>query len=118
PVRQWRCATGHLSADPPRRVGHRRDQCNVRAGGRGSHRNHGSRWRAERPRASPPRGNEGGPLVTLALYGHPFSSYTWKALIALYANETAFAFRILDPDHAENATFVGEAHPAGKFPVL
>ena len=56
--------------------------------------------------------------MTLALYGHPFSSYTWKALIALYANETAFAFRMLDPDHAENATFVGEAHPAGKFPVL
>jgi glutathione S-transferase len=54
----------------------------------------------------------------LALYGHPFSSYTWKAQIALYANGTAFEFRMLDPDHPENAMFIGEAHPAGKFPVL
>lgn len=54
----------------------------------------------------------------LALYGHPFSSYTWKALIPLYANGTAFEFRALDPDHPEHAMFVGEAHPAGKFPVL
>jgi glutathione S-transferase len=54
----------------------------------------------------------------LALYGHPFSSYTWKAQIALYANETAFEFRMLDPDHADNTAFVGDAHPAGKFPVL
>jgi len=50
----------------------------------------------------------------LALYGHPFSSYTWKALIALYANGTAFEFREI-PEHAE---FVRHAHPAGKFPVL
>ena len=56
--------------------------------------------------------------MTLALYGHPFSSYTWKAQIALHANETPFEFRMLDPDHPENAMFVGEAHPAGKFPVL
>lgn len=56
--------------------------------------------------------------MTLALYGHPFSSYTWKAQIALYANETPFEFRMLDPDHPEHAMFVGEAHPAGKFPVL
>jgi len=56
--------------------------------------------------------------VTLALYGHPFSSYTWKALIALHANETPFEFRMVDPDHPENAMFIGEAHPAGKFPVL
>ncbi|MEO6388922.1 MAG: glutathione S-transferase family protein [Croceibacterium sp.] len=54
----------------------------------------------------------------LALYGHPFSSYTWKALIPLYANDTPFEFRMVDPGHTENATFVGEAHPAGKFPVL
>ncbi|MET0508168.1 MAG: glutathione S-transferase family protein, partial [Burkholderiaceae bacterium] len=31
----------------------------------------------------------------LALYGHPFSSYTWKTLIALYANATEFEFRIV-----------------------
>ena len=54
----------------------------------------------------------------LALYGHPFSSYTWKAIIPLYANETPFEFREVSPDHPEHAMFIGEAHPAGKFPVL
>ncbi len=54
----------------------------------------------------------------LALYGHLFSSYTWKALIPLYANGTEFEFRSVDPDHPRNAVFVQRAHPAGKFPVL
>jgi glutathione S-transferase len=54
----------------------------------------------------------------LALYGHLFSSYTWKALIPLYANGTEFEFRALDADHPENFEFVAGAHPAGKFPVL
>lgn len=54
----------------------------------------------------------------LALYGHPFSSYTWKAKIALYANETAFEFRMVDGDHPNNAAFVAAASPLGKFPVL
>ena len=53
----------------------------------------------------------------LALYGHPFSSYTWKALIALYENDTPFEFREVGGDPA-NAEFVASAHPAGKFPVL
>jgi glutathione S-transferase len=56
--------------------------------------------------------------VTLALYGHPFSSYTWKALIPLYANGTPFEFRALGSEEAENGAFVTSAHPAGKFPVL
>jgi len=56
--------------------------------------------------------------VRLALYGHPFSSYTWKSLIPLYANGTEFEFRMLGPDDPENVSFVGKAHPAGKFPVL
>ena len=54
----------------------------------------------------------------LALYGHPFSSYTWKALIPLYANATAFEFREVSPGHPDNHAFVQQAHPAGKFPVL
>lgn len=54
----------------------------------------------------------------LALYGHPFSSYTWKALIALYANETEFEFKIVGPDNPENAAVVQSAGPQGKFPVL
>ena len=53
----------------------------------------------------------------LALCGHPFSSYTWKALIALYANGTEFEFREVGPDPA-NSEFIAAAHPAGKFPVL
>lgn len=54
----------------------------------------------------------------LALYGHPFSSYTWKALIALYAQDIAFDFRVVDADHPEHAAFVQSAGPLGKFPVL
>jgi glutathione S-transferase len=54
----------------------------------------------------------------LALYGHPFSSYTWKALIALYANGTEFEFREIGPDFPENGELIAAAHPAGKFPVL
>ena len=54
----------------------------------------------------------------LALYGHPFSSYTWKALIPLYANTTPFHFRDVSPAHVDNFDFVQSAHPGGKFPVL
>ncbi|HVR91129.1 MAG TPA: glutathione S-transferase family protein [Novosphingobium sp.] len=54
----------------------------------------------------------------LALYGHPFSSYTWKALIALYANDTPFEFRMVNGEHPEHAAFVASASPLGKFPVL
>ncbi|HEX7751510.1 MAG TPA: glutathione S-transferase family protein [Novosphingobium sp.] len=54
----------------------------------------------------------------LALYGHHFSSYTWKALIALYANGTPFAFRPVDPDHPENGAAIATVSPLGKFPVL
>jgi len=57
--------------------------------------------------------------VSLALYGHPFSSYTWKALIALYANDTPFEFREIGPGAAaQHNAFIHAAHPAGKFPVL
>ena len=45
--------------------------------------------------------------MTLQLFGHPFSSYTWKALIALYENDTPFAFRELGPDHPENGAELG-----------
>ncbi|WP_247718092.1 glutathione S-transferase family protein [Qipengyuania proteolytica] len=54
----------------------------------------------------------------LALYGHHFSSYTWKALIALYANGTEFAFHPLGPGCDDANAVVHSAHPAGKFPVL
>lgn len=54
----------------------------------------------------------------LALYGYHFSSYTWKALIPLYANAVPFEFRPVDPDHPDNAEVVQAASPLGKFPVL
>lgn len=54
----------------------------------------------------------------LELYGHPFSSYTWKALIALYANETSFTFRMLDGQNPEFYARVQTAGPMGKFPLL
>jgi glutathione S-transferase len=56
--------------------------------------------------------------MTLQLFGHPFSSYTMKALIALYENETPFDFRILDPDHPENGAELARRWPIGKFPML
>ncbi|MGG6497212.1 UNVERIFIED_CONTAM: glutathione S-transferase N-terminal domain-containing protein, partial [Bacteroidetes bacterium 56_B9] len=36
--------------------------------------------------------------MSLALYGHPFSSYTQKVLIALYENATPFAFKPVGPE--------------------
>jgi glutathione S-transferase len=56
--------------------------------------------------------------VTLALYGHPFSSYTWKVRIALHAGDIAHDFRVVDGDHPDHAALVQSAGPAGKFPVL
>jgi glutathione S-transferase len=54
----------------------------------------------------------------LELHGHPFSSYTWKALIALYANGTAFTFREIDQSVPKFESFTGQGHPSGQFPVL
>jgi glutathione S-transferase len=54
----------------------------------------------------------------LELHGHPFSSYTWKALIALYANGTEFTFRDIDQAVPKFESFTGQAHPSGQFPVL
>jgi len=54
----------------------------------------------------------------LQLFGHPFSSYTWKALIPLYAAGLPFTFRMLGSEHPENHAVVQERTPAGKFPLL
>ena len=56
--------------------------------------------------------------MPLNLYGHPFSSYTWKALIPLYAHQVPFEFRSLEEVSIEEAQFVQDASPQGKFPVL
>ena len=55
--------------------------------------------------------------MTLVLYGHPFSSYTWKVLIPLYADGTEFEFRQV-PENQENHAELKRIWPFGKFPVL
>ncbi len=54
----------------------------------------------------------------LRLYGHPFSSFTWKALIALYERDVAFEFMMLGPDNPDNNAAVARHAPTGQFPVL
>lgn len=56
--------------------------------------------------------------MTLALYGHPFSSYTQKVLIALYENGTPFDFRCFGPDTPEYMTEWMRRWPLRKFPLL
>lgn len=56
--------------------------------------------------------------MTLQLFGHPFSSYTWKALIPLYENATPFTFRMIGPDEPENGAELARLSPMGKFPLL
>ena len=56
--------------------------------------------------------------TVLRLHGHPFSSYTWKALIPLYANATPFQFVAMDNAVPLSAQFPGRAHPGGHIPVL
>jgi glutathione S-transferase len=56
--------------------------------------------------------------MALALYGHPFSSYTQKALIALYENSTSFEFRGLGPDTPEHLAEWLRRWPLAKFPLL
>ncbi len=56
--------------------------------------------------------------MSLALYGHPFSSYTQKVLIALYENATPFEFRCIAPDQPENAADWVTRWPLRKFPLL
>lgn len=53
----------------------------------------------------------------LRLHGHPFSSYCWKALIALYANDTPFEFVMMD-ERPLSEQFPGLNHPGGHIPVL
>ena len=52
----------------------------------------------------------------MELYEHPFSSYSQKVLIALYANATPFVYRNLE-DPVANAELV-MLSPLKRFPVL
>jgi glutathione S-transferase len=56
--------------------------------------------------------------MTLTLYFHPLASFCWKALIALYENDTPFERHIVDlADKTSSAEFK-KIWPIGKFPVL
>ena len=56
--------------------------------------------------------------MSLVLYGHPFSSYTQKVLIALYENATPFEFRCIGPDTPQHAAEWLRRWPLRKFPLL
>lgn len=56
--------------------------------------------------------------MPLALYGHAFSSYTQKVLIALYENQTPFEFREIGPDTPQHAEAWLSRWPLAKFPLL
>jgi glutathione S-transferase len=54
--------------------------------------------------------------MTIEIFAHPFSSYCQKILIALYENEIAFIWRMME-DEGVGAE-LGRIWPIGKFPVL
>lgn len=54
----------------------------------------------------------------LILYAHPFSSYSWKAQIALYEKGLDFDYRIVEPDQPQNGEALRAHWPIGKFPLI
>ena len=56
--------------------------------------------------------------MSLTLHFHPLSSFCWKALIALYENETPFAPNMVDLGNAAERAALLKLWPIGKFPVL
>jgi glutathione S-transferase len=54
----------------------------------------------------------------LQIYGHPFASFYWKTLIALYERDVPFEFLMVDPEHSENTENIRRLAPTGQFPVL
>jgi glutathione S-transferase len=54
----------------------------------------------------------------LIFYGHPFSSYTWKALIALYEKDIAFDYRNVDPAFPDHMPELRAHWPIGQFPLI
>ena len=56
--------------------------------------------------------------MSLAFYGHPFSSYTQKVLIALWADDIAFDYRIIDDRHPDHFADLERHSPFRQFPLL
>ncbi|RUM98714.1 glutathione S-transferase family protein [Pseudaminobacter arsenicus] len=56
--------------------------------------------------------------MALTYHYHPLASFCWKALIALYENDTPFETVLVDPaDEQSRAAFL-KLSPLGKMPVL
>jgi glutathione S-transferase len=56
--------------------------------------------------------------MSLTLYYHPLSSYSWKALIALYENGTAFEKRPINLGDPASKAELAAIWPFAKFPVI
>ena len=56
--------------------------------------------------------------MPLTLHFHPLASYCWKALIALYENDTPFTPHKVDLGNPAERAALLRLWPIGKFPVL
>lgn len=56
--------------------------------------------------------------MAIKLYGHPFASFVWKALIAAYERGVPFEFCMVDAGHPEHSSRIAELSPTGQFPAL
>jgi len=56
--------------------------------------------------------------MALTLFGHPFSSYTQKVLIALYENATPFTYRVISPEDPQAGEELKARWPLNRFPLL
>jgi glutathione S-transferase len=59
-----------------------------------------------------------GIKMQLTLYGHPFSSFTEKVLVALYETDTSFTFRQFGAEDPAAQTEWEALSPFKRFPVL
>jgi glutathione S-transferase len=66
--------------------------------------------------ASPPAAQ--GDFMSLTLHFHPLASFCWKALIALYENDTPFTPNSVDLGNPAERAALKKLWPIGKFPVL
>jgi len=56
--------------------------------------------------------------MSLKLYYHPLASFCWKALIALYENDTQFEPIVVDLADATSRQNFAKVWPLARFPVL
>ncbi|HEX3407092.1 MAG TPA: glutathione S-transferase family protein, partial [Caulobacteraceae bacterium] len=56
--------------------------------------------------------------ISPTLYGHPFSSFTEKVLVALYESDTPFTFRVFGPDDPQAEAEWARLSPMKRFPVM